>query len=153
VGYDELRDSDDRDLVAAIAGGDEDAFGEALRRHSGPVRAFAFRLAGDDGRAEEITQEVFLRLWQRPERFDRTRGSLRAFLLAQTHGRAVDVVRADSARRRREERDARRAAGSGGDVEHDVVTATVAAELRRALSRLAPAQREVVELAYFGERS
>jgi RNA polymerase sigma factor (sigma-70 family) len=62
-------------------------------------------------------------------------------------------VRADSARRRREERDARRAAGSGGDVEHDVVTATVAAELRRALSRLAPAQREVVELAYFGERS
>ena len=78
---------------------------EVVRRHSGPVLAFARRLVGDSARAEEIAQEVFLRLWERSTTFDTTRGTLRAFLLAITHGRALDVVGSDAARRGREERD------------------------------------------------
>ena len=46
---------------------------EAVRRHRGPVFAFARRLVGDSGRAEEISQEVFLRLWERSSRFDERR--------------------------------------------------------------------------------
>ena len=96
-------------------------------------------------------QEVFLRLWNEPERFDPERGSLRAFLLAQTHGRSVDVVRAETARRGREERDARRSA---------------AARLRPRTRGLGPrpwpstsatrsrtsatSERAAIELAYFG---
>ena len=47
-------------------------------------------------KAEDVTQEVFLRLWNQPDRFDPDRGSLRSFLLAQAHGRAVDAVRSST---------------------------------------------------------
>ncbi|WP_372443467.1 sigma factor [Rhabdothermincola sediminis] len=47
--------------------------------------------------ADEAVQEVFLRLWDRPERFDSARGSLRSFPLAQGHGRSLDLLRAESA--------------------------------------------------------
>ena len=70
--------------------------------------------------AEEIVQEVFLRLWNEPEKFDPERGSLRAYLLAHCHGRSVDRLRSESSRREREERDLRRTAESGYDLEHEV---------------------------------
>jgi len=100
--------------------------------------------------AEEVIQEVFLRLWHRPEKFDPERGSLRSFLLAQAHGRAVDLLRAESSRRRREERDARRTATSGYDLEHEVWDLTVADHVKDALSGLPDDERRAIELAYFG---
>ena len=103
---DEISEADDSVLVAAITRRDEAAMAEIMRRHRGPVVAFARRLVGDSDRAEEISQEVFVRLWERSSRFDTERGSLRAFLLAITHGRALDVMRSDSARQAREQRDA-----------------------------------------------
>ena len=61
----DLGEVDDRELVAAITRRDEAAMAEAVRRHRGAVVAFARRLVGDSDRAEEISQEVFLRLWER----------------------------------------------------------------------------------------
>ena len=106
---------------------------EAVRRHRGPVLAFARRLVGDSGRAEEISQEVFLRLWERSSRFDAQRGSLRAFLLAVTHGRALDVMRSDAARQAREKRDAVRTSAPEAGVEAEVVAQTVADAVHHAL--------------------
>lgn len=149
----DLGEVDDHELVAAMTRGEERAMAEVVRRHRGPVLAFARRLAGDSARAEEISQEVFLRLWQRSERFDVERGSLRAFLLAITHGRALDVLRSDSARHSREQRDAVNATVSAADVEGEVVGQSVADALHRALAQLGDADREAVELAYFGGHS
>lgn len=149
----DLGEVDDHELVAAMTRGEERAMAEVVRRHRGPVLAFARRLVGDSARAEEISQEVFLRLWQRSERFDVERGSLRAFLLAITHGRALDVLRSDSARHSREQRDAVNATVSAADVEGEVVGQSVADALHRALAQLGDADREAVELAYFGGHS
>ncbi|MEO5840446.1 MAG: sigma-70 family RNA polymerase sigma factor [Acidimicrobiales bacterium] len=126
---------------------------EILRRHRDPVLAFAARLVGDHARAEEVAQDVFVRLWQRSERFDPTRGALRAFLLAMTHGRALDIVRSDSARFRREERHMARSTGAGEDPVAQVVARTVADAARNALAQLPEAERRAVELAYFGGHS
>ena len=150
---DEISEADDGALAAAITRRDEAAMAEAVRRHRGPVLAFARRLVGDSGRAEEISQEVFLRLWERSSRFDEQRGSLRAFLLAITHGRALDVIRSDSARQARERRDAIRPTPHEAGVEAAVVAQTVAEAVHNALSQLPDAERQAVELAYFGGHS
>jgi len=95
-------------------------------------------------------QEVFLRLWNEPERYDPARGTLRSYLLAQTHGRAVDLLRSEGARRAREEREARATATAGYDVEHEVWDLATADQVRQAIERLPAAERQCIALAYFG---
>src|SRR5215468_4356629 len=93
----------DTSLMLAVSRWQEDALAELYRRYGGMVYGLALRVVADASDAAEIAQDVFLRLWHEPERFDPARGSLRSFLLAQAHGRAVDKVRSEVARRRREE--------------------------------------------------
>ena len=97
-----------------------------------------------------MVQEVFVRLWTRADQFDPGRGSLRSYLLAQTHGRSIDVVRSEASRRRREERDAWLVRESRVDVEREVIETSVADEVRRALAALPENERVPVELAYLG---
>jgi RNA polymerase sigma-70 factor (ECF subfamily) len=144
---------DDAELVVMIGQRDERALGEVLRRHREPTMAFARRLVADDALAEEVAQEVFLRLWQQPDRYQRERGALRAFLLAQTHGRAIDRIRSETARRHREERSALRSTESQRSAEEVVVERAVTDEVRQALAMLSEQEREAVELAYFGGHS
>lgn len=146
----ELREASDAVLVLAIARYQDDALAEAYRRHGGAVYALAKRLLHDTALAEEIVQEVYLRLWDAPDRFDPDRGSLRSFLLAHCHGRSVDLIRSETARRGREERDVRRTAEGGYDLEHEVVDLAVAHRLRGVLRELPEGEREVILLAYFG---
>jgi RNA polymerase sigma-70 factor (ECF subfamily) len=146
----ELRDASDAALVVAIGRWREDALAEVYRRHAGASYALARRLLNDRELAEEVLQEVFLRLWNTPERFDSERGSLRAYLLAQTHGRAVDLLRSETARRRREERDAREAPEFGDDIERQVVDMTVAERMKEVVATLPAEERKAIELAYFG---
>lgn len=140
----------DAALVVAIGRWDQDALAEAYRRHSGAVFALARRVLDDRARAEEVTQDVFTRLWDNPERFDPGRGSLRAYLLAQTHGRAVDLLRSDTSRRRREDRDAHRERVLQDDLEREVHGLIVAEQVREAVTRLGEDERRAIELAYFG---
>jgi RNA polymerase sigma-70 factor (ECF subfamily) len=148
-----FRDVSDASLVVAIARYHADALAEAYRRHAGAVFGLARRVTGHPGFAEEVVQEVFLRRWTDPERFDPGRGSLRSFLLAQTHGRAVDLLRSEGARRRREESDARMAAEAGYDVDREVWDLTVSEQIRSALETIPVEERRAIELAYFGGHS
>jgi RNA polymerase sigma-70 factor (ECF subfamily) len=138
----------DAQLVTSIARYSEIALAEVYRRHGGAVYGLARRVLNNASEAEDVTQEVFLRLWNQPDRFDPGRGTLRSFLLTQSHGRAVDAVRSLKARRHRESGEARRTATAEYDMQHEVWDLAVADQVARALGDLPDDERRAIELAY-----
>lgn len=147
---DDLHELSDAGLVVAVSRYRQEALAEAYRRHAGAVFGLARRLLVEVSMAEEVVQEVFLRLWNQPEKFDPGRGSLRSFLLAQCHGRSVDLLRSETSRKRREERELRSTAESGYDLEHEVWDLTVAERVKHSVLALPEQERRAIELAYFG---
>ena len=143
----------DASLVLAVARWHQSALAEIYRRHAGAVHALARRVIRSDPAAEEVTQEVFLDLWRGPERFDPQRGTLRSYLLARTHGKSVDFVRAEIARRAREDRTSREIVSAGYDIDREVWDMAVADQVKEALRSLPDDLRVPIELAYFGGRT
>src|SRR5262245_49284792 len=97
----DLQDRRDRDLIVGITAADRAAFTELYRRYSPAGFGLALRILGERSIAEEVLQEVFLSLWRRAVAYDPARGSVRSWLFAQVHHRAVDAVRREEAERRR----------------------------------------------------
>ena len=149
----QIDEASDAQLVTSIARYNEVALAEVYRRHGGAVYGLARRVLNNPTEAEDVTQEVFLRLWNQPDRFDPDRGSLRSFLLAQAHGRAVDAIRSSSSRRLREARDAMRTAEGAYDMQHEVWDLAVAEQVAQAMGGLPEEERRAIELAYFGGRT
>ncbi len=149
----QLDDASDAQLVTLIGRYSEAALAEVYRRHGGPVYGLAKKILNNNSEADDVTQDVFLRLWNNPHRFDPTRGSLRAYLLNDSHGRSVDLVRSLNARRAREMNDANHSPVAAYDLQHQVWDMAVAEEVKKALATLPPEEREVIELAYFQSHS
>ena len=146
------RTASDPMLVVAVARCDATALAELYRRHGGSLFCAAFRVLSSRPLAEEVVQDIFVRLWRAPERFDPSRGSLRAWLLSQCHRRAIDLLRSEVARRRREERSGD--VGAAACLLEDQVLDFVAGEkVREAVGTLCDAEREAISLAYFGGHS
>jgi len=148
----DLQDRRDRDLVAGVAEGDRSAFSELYRRYSPAALGLALRILGEQAMAEEVLQEVFLSVWRRASGFDPARGSVRSWLFAQIHHRAVDVVRREEAERRRHSVNLG-PVGTEQAVEDVIEESWLAArrrQIRAALGALPDEQRQVIEMAYFG---
>lgn len=88
---------DERDLVHRIQAGDEGALASMMERYSGRVYAAAFRVLKHRPDAQEVTQDVFLALWRRPEKFDAERGRLGTWLVILSRSRALDLLRSRQA--------------------------------------------------------
>jgi RNA polymerase sigma-70 factor (ECF subfamily) len=139
----------DAQLVISIARFSEVALAEVYRRHGGAVFGLARRVLSNESEAQDVTQDVFLRLWNHPDRFDAARGSLRSFLLTQSHGKAVDAIRSLNARRSREVRDGQLTAASAYDINNEAWDLALSDQVTRALDALPDQERKVIELAYF----
>jgi RNA polymerase sigma-70 factor (ECF subfamily) len=141
---------DDVELIAEVARRRPAALEEVYRRHSAAVLGVARRVLAATPPAEEVVQEVFLRLWRRPDRYDPARGTLRTYLLVDANARAIEHARSETARKAREDRSARLdVPKAGDDVEADAWDLVVADHLRDALDALTPGEREAIELAYY----
>ena len=138
----------DSELVAALRAQREDAFDEIFRRHSRSVAAVTRMILGRRAECDDVVSEVFIGLWRSPEAFDSDRGTLLTFLRVKARGRCIDLVRSETARARRE-KGQELPLGSPPDVDSSLLSAEIAAQLRRAVASLPPEEREPIELAYF----
>ncbi|KZE95083.1 ECF RNA polymerase sigma factor SigK [Agromyces sp. NDB4Y10] len=139
------------DLLVAAGAGDRDAFGALYDRMSARIFGLVRRLVVDPAQAEEVTQDVFLEIWQTAPRFDRERGSAISWMFTLAHRRAVDRVRSAQSAHDRDLRIGAR------DLDVPVDTVAESAEVRieherarGALAELSDLQRECVALAYYG---
>ena len=146
-------DMADVDLVEAIRERNAGALAEIYRQHGGAVYGLSRRVLGDDSLAEDVTQELFLRLWNEPHRFDPKRGTLRSFLQRQAHSRSVERVRSEEARRKREDRSLAVELAPLKDLESDVIASIESDRIRSALESLDPDERRPIVLAYYGGAS
>jgi RNA polymerase sigma factor (sigma-70 family) len=138
----------DQLMMARIAAGDDRALGELYNVLSAYVYGLARRVTRSAQAAEEITQEVFLSVWTKPEQVDCGRGTLRSFCGVVTHRRSVDWIRREERRKAREERVALDHPDAL-DVADLTSQAVMAQAVRNAVSCLPPDQRIAIELAYF----
>ncbi|HEU4894309.1 MAG TPA: sigma-70 family RNA polymerase sigma factor [Acidimicrobiia bacterium] len=138
--------SDDAVLVARISEGDESALEAIYRKYGGAVAFVARRVLRDEALAEDVVQDVFVSFWGSPDRFDVKRGSLRSYLLTIAHRRAVDIVRSEEARSRREETTS---SPDSIDLEDEVWARSQGEMVRAAVDGLGDDEKKAISLAYF----
>ncbi|MCE9621968.1 MAG: sigma-70 family RNA polymerase sigma factor [Actinomycetia bacterium] len=141
------RNTWDRQLVARMIAGDDSALADAYDQFSALVYGIAQRTVGP-AHASDITQEVFVALWQRPEGFDPLHGSLRTYLATIARRRCVDHLRRSGRRVANEERSNRAEPARTPNVDEAALALIAGEQVRRALSALPKEQRTAIELAY-----
>lgn len=142
---------DDALLAQRIRAGDREALGELYDRYASVALATALRVVADRGQAEDLVHDTFVAVWQKIDRFDAARGSLRAWLLTIVRNRSIDRLRAARPTLAVDEADEQSLLRTGANPTWDAAIARrSAAELRLALAELPAEQRQAIELAYFG---
>lgn len=139
-------------LILAAARGETEAFGRLYDMFAPAVWQVVKRVVRDPRLSEDVTQEVFVQLWQNASKFDPERGSGRAFTLTLAHRRAVDAVRKEQTYRDASVRSAQLepTAGPSPDAAKLALSRIDRTSVRAALASLSPPQRRCIELAYFG---
>jgi RNA polymerase sigma-70 factor (ECF subfamily) len=145
------RDPADETLLARVAGGDPDALSELYERYRTVTYSVALRITTDPSAAEDVVQEAFLGVWRNAGRYASARGSVRTWILAIVHHRAIDSLRRRRPISELPESDAPPPSTLvlpdiwpevAGRLDRDAISA--------ALATLSPIQREALELAYYG---
>lgn len=136
--------------MARLVAGDETALGELYDQYGAFVYGLALRVTGDAATAEDVVQDVFVAMWERPDAWDAERGSVRTWIGVLTHRRAVDRVRREVATRRREQRDAVLHPAPPPDIAEAATSVVVGERVREAVEGLPEDQRTAIRLAYFG---
>ena len=145
---------DDGQLAQRIRSGDRAALGEVYDRHASAAMAVALRIVADREGAEDLVHDTFVAIWQKIDRFDPARGSLRSWIVTIVRNRAIDRLRGTRPSIEIGEADERSMLRSGPNPTWDSAMARLGAvQLRAALDELPAEQRQAIELAYFGGRT
>jgi RNA polymerase sigma-70 factor (ECF subfamily) len=138
----------DEELAHQVASGEQQALLHLYDRHSSRVYALALRVLGDPMAAEEITQDVFFKLWSHANSYLASRGSFATWLLSIARHAAIDRLRAERRRPAVDDQDP----GEGwAELPNEASTSEESRwrSLYFAVQALPPEQRQVIELAYY----
>ncbi len=146
---------DDEELMRRLSYRDLRAFRALFSRYGNLVYSTALRVLRDPSLAEDMVQEIFLRLWRKPESYAATRGKFATWLTSVSRNRAVDEVRSRNRRYRHETAspEEQEREFPGPDTDDPAMSAELADQRRLilvALQGLPVEQRKTIELAYFG---
>src|SRR5580700_7314175 len=146
-----LRFKDETDLVRRLKERDPHAMSDLYDRYGRLAYSLIYRIVRNGAAAEDLVQETFLRVWNRVQSFDRTRGALGPWVLTVARNRAIDYLRSV---------DAKMAAGAleldrletpplFSSFEDKALSIDRARTIKTAFEKLTPTQKQVIELAYF----
>lgn len=139
-------------MVSGLAAGEVEVLRTLYQRYGTLAYSLAVRMLGDHGRAEDVVQDAFIKVWTSAGSFDPNRGTLRTWLLTTVRHRAIDYLRGRPGRERKELELSLElpSHGAGSDPWRDVSESLERQAIRQALGSLPADQRQVVELAYYG---
>ncbi len=138
---------DDDELMAAIARGEETAFAMLLERHLDRVRAIAWRMLGSADAADDVAQDVFMRIWARPRAYDPARGRFVSWLSRVAANACIDRLRRNEPGRL-DEAAADRLVDPAPDPERRAMQSETAERVRAAVSALPERQRLAIVLSH-----
>jgi RNA polymerase sigma-70 factor (ECF subfamily) len=143
----------DEELMPLIGEKNPDAFEVFYDRHGGVAYSLAYRIVGERGAAEDVTQEAFISIWRSGARYDAARGSVRTWMLGIVRNRAIDALRSKAGKAPKLDFDddsilEHRPAAE--QTESEALERETAQEVRGALGELPGEQAKVIQLAYFG---
>jgi RNA polymerase sigma-70 factor (ECF subfamily) len=140
----------DEQLLERVGRGDAAALAALYDRYRSMAFALASRITSDAQLAEDVVQEAFLGVWRNAARYSASRASVRTWTLAIVHHRAIDALRRRRPVSELPEGEAPPPSLVMPDVWQEVAGRLDRAAIGRALDSLSPAQREALELAYYG---
>jgi RNA polymerase sigma-70 factor (ECF subfamily) len=139
------RAGEDTALLLGIRSGDQEAMKALFERYSRIVFSVAMRVLGDPGHAEDVTQEIFLRIWRNPESFVSGRGTLGAWLVVVARNRSIDLLR----RRRPSDSLEDVVLASPVNLARESEHTLLIERVQLLLAEMPPEQRKSIELAFF----
>ena len=136
--------------MSLVQTGNSDAFAVLYDRHGRSAYSLAYRMMGERQAAEDLVQDVFLRLWRSTASYRADRGSVRTWILTIVHNRGVDQLRSLSSRRRTQDKvEASAETSQPSEAFTETWRNSRKDEVREALKTLPPEQLKVLEMAYF----
>jgi RNA polymerase sigma-70 factor, ECF subfamily len=142
--------SADEDLISLVEAADAEAFATLYDRHSRAAFSLAYRMMGERQASEDLAQDAFLKVWRSASSYRAERGSVRTWILSIVHNRAIDQIRSQASRRRRqEEMEASAPRSQPSEAFAETWRNSQREQVREALGTLPPEQLKILELAYF----
>lgn len=140
----------DEDLIALTETGDAEAFAALYDRHSRSAYSLAYRMMGEKQAAEDLVQDIFMKVWRAAGSYRAERGSVRTWILSIVHNRGIDQIRATASRRRTQDRvEASAATTQPSEAFASAWRNSQREQVRDALNTLPAEQLKILELAYF----
>ena len=137
-------------MISLIDKSDAGAFAGLYDRHGRAAYSLAYRMVGDRQAAEDLVQEVFLKVWRRAGSYRPERGSVRTWILSIVHNQGIDQLRSMASRRRTHEKvESQANTSQPSEAFAESWQNSQRDQIREALKTLPPEQLKILELAYY----
>jgi RNA polymerase sigma-70 factor (ECF subfamily) len=140
----------DEDLISLVENDDPEAFAALYDRHSRSAYSLAYRMMGERQAAEDLIQEVFLKVWRAAGSYRSERGTVRTWILSIIRNRSIDQLRSTASRRRTQEKlEASAPRSQPSEAFAETWRKSRRDQILKAMKALPPEQSKILELVYF----